>query len=327
MKILRIGDPHVRPSNIQESELLMEFVLNKALEYKVDRLEILGDLFDTMDVVRLKVLEFWDRWFDILPDFDFETVILIGNHDLSGDYLNSYSVLHPFVKPARKNFKIITSGCQLGIYGYLPYIHDNTKFVENANWLADHGAKVLISHTTYQGSKFDNGMFAPDGVNTDLLDPRLIHLISGHIHSEQEFGRVWYPGTARWLSKSCANRLKGIWLVEHDDNTGVILSKEFISTESVCIPIVSLVWKEGEGRPEIPTGAKVDIELHGSSDWVTKQKVELVGRVSISSKLTDTKKKVRKSGKSLYEFLSHHYQAEPEKRTKLLKYMGDLNLV
>ena len=327
MRVLLFGDPHARPNNIKESEALVQFALDKCLELKVDRLKILGDLLDTHSIVRLEVLEFWGKWIRTLEKSKINTVILTGNHDMCGDYSNTYSALHVFA--ANKEYvRIIGMSENNGIFGYMPYIHDNEEFVKQANDLAEHGAKVLVSHTTYDGGKFDNGMFAPGGVSPDLLDPRLIHLISGHVHSEQEFGRVWYPGTARWLSKSCANKKKGLWLVDHDDNTGAILSKEFISTESVCLPIISLVWKEGDNCPEIPDSSKVDIELIGSSDWVTKQKLELKGKVSISSKITDTKKsRERKSGSSLFEFLSNFYPTEPEKRHHLIEYMKGLNLV
>jgi hypothetical protein len=45
LRILRVGDPHVKVTNIEESERLVEFVAEKAIELKVDRIEILGDLF------------------------------------------------------------------------------------------------------------------------------------------------------------------------------------------------------------------------------------------------------------------------------------------
>lgn len=334
MKILRVGDPHVKPNNIKESEALMDFVLLKAVELKVDRLEILGDLFDTHSIVRLEVLEFWDDWLLRLSIEDFKTIVLVGNHDLTGSYDSTYSALSVFrfiedqQKRWDKGIKIVHEPYLDGLYGYLPYIHDNEKFVEEANKLAAQGATVLVSHPNYEGAVYDNGSALSGGVPDNRLDPRFLHLIGGHIHTELELGRIWYMGNPRWLTKSCANKKKGIWFVTHDDLTGARLTREFISTESVCMPIVSLVWKEGEDKPEIPKDSNTNIELIGSSDWVTKQKIDLKGLVSISSKITDTKKsKERKSGKNLHEFLSQYYKAEPEKRAKLLKYLGDLNLV
>jgi DNA repair exonuclease SbcCD nuclease subunit len=327
LKTLYCGDPHVKPNNTQESEALSDFIIEKAIEHNVDRLHLLGDLFDTHSVVRLEVLQFWNKYFSIFAQQKFKTITLVGNHDLTGNYSNPYSALHPFLSLENKNFKIVHEPYVDGVFGYLPYIHDNNKFVEEANKLAKLGARVLISHPTYEGSVYDNGSPATGGIDYNLLDPLFLHLIGGHIHTELEYDRVWYTGNPRWLTKACANKKKGIWIVDHDDHTGQILSKEFISTASVCTPIVSVKWKEGEVKPEIPTGAKVDIELVGSSDWVTSQKKELKG-VSISSKITDTKKsKLRKSGKSLFEFITEHSGLPQEQRLKLIKYMEGLNLV
>jgi len=325
MKVLRIGDPHIKSSNIKESEALMQFILRSAESFAIDRLEILGDLNDLHSIVRLEVLEFWQKYFNILSKKSFKVVILVGNHDLTGSYTNNYSALHPFLSLENTNFKIVHEPYLDGLYGYLPYIHDDNKFVEEANKLAEQGATVLVSHPNFKGAVYDNGTPINNGVSDDSLDNRFLHLIGGHIHTEIEIGRVWYTGNPRWLTKSDANKEKGIWLVTHNDKTGAIEEKQFISTRSVCTPIVSLVWKEGQAKPLIPENAKVDIELHGSSDWVSKQKLDLKG-VSISSKLTDVKKSaIRKSGKSLHEFLSKHYQTD--RREKLLKYMEGLNLV
>lgn len=328
MKILRCGDPHVKHNNIKESEALMGFVLSKALELNIDKLEILGDLFDSHSIVRLEVLEFWGKYFKNISILPFKTVVLVGNHDITGDYSNRYSSLHPFLSLVNENFNIVHEPYKDGLCGYLPYIHDNSKFIEEANKLAQQGATVLVSHPNFEGAVYDNGIGILGGVDSNNIDSRFLHLIGGHIHSEIELGRVWYPGNPRWLTKSCANKRKGIWLCEHSDETGQILSKEFISTESVCTPIVSVKWHEGKEKPEIPKDAKVDVELIGSSDWVTKTKKELVGSVSVSSKITDIKKsRERKSGRSLHEFLTTYYQADPNKKKKLLQYLGDLGLV
>ena len=328
MKILRLGDPHVKPNNIKESDALMSFVVSTAIEQNVDTLEILGDLFDTHDLVRLSVTKFWDKWFKTLSQQKFSTIVLVGNHDLNGDYSDNYSALHPFLSLENDKFKIVHEPYIKGLYGYLPYIHDNNKFIEEANKLANKGATVLVSHPNYEGAVYDNGSAILHGIDSNLLSDSFLHLIGGHIHTELELGRIWYTGNPRWLTKSCANKQKGFWLCTHDDKTGQMLSKEFISTESVCTPIVSVTWKEGEERPEFPKNAKVDVELIGSSDWVTKTKKELIGSVSVSSKITDTKKsKERKSGKSLHEFLLKFHAIDPDKRVKLITYMEGLNLV
>ena len=325
MKVLRVGDVHCKPNNLKESEALMGFVLAKAKDLEVDRLEILGDLWDTHSVVRLEVTEFWDRWFNILRMQLFKTVVLVGNHDVTGNYSSNYSALHPFLSLESSFFKIVHEPYIYFKYGYLPYIHSNEKFIEEANKLAEKGATVLVSHPNYEGAVYDNGTAISNGVSPNDLDPRLLHLIGGHIHTELELGRIWYPGNSRWLTKACANKRKGIWMCTHDDTTGAMLSKEFISTESVCTPILFYSIEEGESLPQFKENSITQVELVGTSDWVSKTKKDLVG-VSVSSKITDIKKsRERKSGKSLYEFLSTHYQTD--KREKLMEYMKGLKLV
>ena len=230
MKSLYLGDVHCKPNNIKESDALMEFVVSKALDFKVDKLEITGDIFDTHDIVRLSTIKFWNKWFETLSKQTFKTTVLVGNHDISGDYGDTYSALHSSLHLESDNFKIVHEPYLDGNFGYLPYIHDNQKFIEEANKLASQGATVLISHPNYKGAVYDNGTPINNGVDSNLLDSRFLHLIGGHIHTELEMGRVWYVGTARWLNKSCSNKKKGIWFVEHNDLTGAIESKTFIST-------------------------------------------------------------------------------------------------
>lgn len=324
MLILRVVDPHVKPSNIDESDALLTFIMNKAVELKVDRIELEGDLFHTHNNVRLEVLEFWEHWLPALSGIC-EVVVLVGNHDISGSYESTYSALNIFHKFKIKNLKIIDNARLIGKIGYIPYIHDNEKFIEVANGLAESGATVLVSHTTYDGCQYETGMYAPGGVNPERIDPRITTLFSGHVHTNQEFGRVIYPGTARWLTDSDANHKKGIWLYTHD-NTGAFTNREFISTENVCEPIIGFDYHEGDTLPVTPENAKVLLNLVGSSDWVSKTKSELKGNYRISTKITDTKKKkARKSGKSLLEFLTTHY--ESKNKAKLISYMQELKLV
>jgi DNA repair exonuclease SbcCD nuclease subunit len=329
MKILRVGDPHVKVTNIDESDALMSFVSDVAMNEKVDRIEILGDLFHTHSVLRLEVLEFWNAWLDTLSECQ-ELVVLVGNHDQSGDYNSQSNALNVFNRLRKKNLHIVEFPKTLGVFGYVPYVHQPAKFVEQCNALISDGARVIVSHNTYQGSKYENGFYAPDGVDPESIGASL--LISGHIHSRQSFRtgkgqQVIYPGTARWDTASDANQPKGIWLVEHDNITGAILKEQYIDTSKVCSPIVSVTVNEGQELPAIVEGVRLSVELVGSSDWVTKQKNILKGKASIKTKITDKAKfEHRKSGNSLMEFIDKHY-VTPVDKARLLTYMKELQIV
>jgi DNA repair exonuclease SbcCD nuclease subunit len=335
MKVLRIGDPHVKFNNLEDCEKLMHFIVDIILKYSPDRVEILGDLFHTHYIVRLEVLDFWDAWLDVLSDAC-DVVVLEGNHDQLGDTDASMGTIRVFkrlaqnkiLKKSRTRLRIVDCPQYDGIIAYMPYVHDKAKFVDMANSMAsDAGCKVLVCHQTFEGATYENGMYAPDGIN--LSDLKYDVVISGHIHTYQRFGNLIYPGTMKWDTASDANKEKGIWLYEHDDVTGKIISEELIRTHGVIPPLVSITWIEGQEQLAIPSGARVTIELIGSSEWVNKQKNELKGFVSIKSKITDrARPENRKTGKNLEEFVRDHFEPiEGVSKDELLAYMkGSLNV-
>lgn len=327
MIVLRVGDPHIRPSNLDDANRLMEFIKKLVSSGKIDRLEFLGDLFHTHAVIRLEVLGFWDRWLIELSDI-VETVALVGNHDMTGTYNSNLHSLMVFKRIQNDKLKIIDSPTKIGPFGYLPYIHGKAEFISASRILSEQGSKVLVCHTTFDGSQFDNGFYAPEGVDPNEVPFDTI--ISGHIHKEQRIfsGKVDYPGTPKWDSASDANERKGVWLYEHDDVSGEILARDCISTEKVCTPIISLAWTEGQEQPTIPDGSKASIELIGTSDWISKQKTKLKGKASIRSTSTDQKRDVskRKAGNSLENYLKELYSGSIDNK-ELMEFAQEIGIV
>lgn len=327
MKIIRVGDPHAKVSNLEEMKALILFVIETAIKHNISRIELLGDLFHTHAVLRLEVVQFWTWAFEALDEVC-ETVVLVGNHDLSGDYHSNNSALSVFSLMGWKGLTIVEEPKLIGAIGYVPYIHNVDEFIRVATGLYNIGARVLVCHQTFTGSKFESGIYAPDGIDASLL-PAFTHIISGHIHSEQIFGNVIYPGTARWDSVTDANRRKGIWLYEHNSADGRIESSTFISTEKVCSPIQSFEWREDgtDGIPTWPENARVAVELIGTSAWVSKRKAELKGKCSIKTKITDKQVAVtRTAGNSLEHFMMNLFVSSMD-RAHLIKTMRDYGIL
>jgi hypothetical protein len=330
VKILRVGDPHAKVNNLAEMKRLMDFVLETAEKNQVNRVEILGDLFHTHAVLRLEVQEFWTRQ---LMQFarKVETVVLAGNHDMSGDHKATFTALTLFAAMAwdLPTLKIVNKPKRFGVYGYVPYMHSHSDFINVTTALADEGAKVLVCHQTLQGSRYESGFYAEDGVPTGEWSARFTHIISGHIHTEQSFENIIYPGTARWDGVVDANLRKGIWIFEHDDS-GKILSSDFISTQDVCSPLKSITWTEGDPAPaEWGPNERVTLELIGSSEWIRQQKIAYKGKAGIQSKITDAEKmeqRKRKTGTNLEDFLRNIYPATMD-REALLKCAKEFGLV
>jgi DNA repair exonuclease SbcCD nuclease subunit len=305
---------------------LILFVAEQAKANSVDRIEVLGDLFHNHNVIRLEVMEFWTWALDVLASVC-ETVVLVGNHDQSGDYNSTFSALSVFSLMNKKNLHIIEKPRLFGVFGYMPYIHSQAEFVDATNVLATEGVKVLICHQTIEGSKYDNGMYAPDGIPAGEWSEKFTHVISGHVHAEQAFGNVLYPGTARWDSLSDANKRKGIWLFEHAAN-GSIKSSTFVSTEAVCSPIRSIEWKEGDPEPTAwGETERVSVELVGSSVWIASAKEKLKGKCAVKTKITDVAKKMnRQVGTSFEDFLRNLFPSSMDKE-HLIKYAKEIGIV
>jgi DNA repair exonuclease SbcCD nuclease subunit len=333
-KILRIGDPHIKPSNLDEAENLMHFINDVILERKPDRVEILGDLFHTHALVRLEVLEFWVEWIDVLLSHeDVQFYVLRGNHDMASDAENCPSVYSIFKHLRKKNFHYCDNPQVHGLFAYVSYYSDHEKFIEVANNCAKpedgHQAKVLICHQTFDGSRYESGIWAPDGIDASKINYKLI--ISGHIHTHQDMmkngQRILYPGTPKWDTASDANEDKGIWMYEHDDITGEIKSEELIRTAHVVTKIVKLTWIEGLPLEAIPSGCKVTLELIGTSKWIEESKAYLKGTVELITKVTDkVERTTRQAGNSLEDFVTNKFQTDVD-RVELLKYMKGLNIV
>lgn len=333
MKILRIGDPHIKPSNVEECEKLMHFIYETIHAEKPNRVEIMGDLFHTHSIVHLSVLEFWDAWLDMfIDDPEIEVVVLVGNHDKSTTEEFSFSALSVFKHMRAKNLKICELPRVEGIYAYVPYYHNPETFIDIANNCADkYGAKVLICHQTFDGSHYEAGFYAPDGIDPSKL--RFDLIISGHIHTRQTLKNIAtgqtiiYPGTPKWDISSDANEDKGIWMYEHDDKTGAVISEKLLRTSHVVTKIVHLIWKEGEPLEAIPSGCKVSVELVGSRKWVETYRDTIKGHVAITTKITDkVEKKEREPGKSFPEFVAKKFKTDVD-RMELLRYMKELDIV
>lgn len=322
MRVIYVGDPHVKFNNLEDCEKLMHFLVDMILKYQPDRVVILGDLLHTHYVIRLEVLDFWDAWLDVLSEAC-DLFVLEGNHDQYGDADASMGAIRVFKRMRKKTLHIIDTAQTHGIFAYLPYIHDKAKFVDLANHQLQYGAKVLVCHQTFDGATYENGMFAPDGIA--LCDIQYDVVISGHIHTYQRFGSLIYPGTMKWDTASDANKDKGIWYYEHDDITGKITKEEFISTAGVIPPLVSITWIEGQPQLAIPGGAKVTVELVGSTEWVNQQKNLLKGTVSLKSKITDrARPENRKTGNNLETFVKEHFEPiEGISRESLISYMKE----
>jgi DNA repair exonuclease SbcCD nuclease subunit len=295
MKLL-VGDPHAQVSDLEEMNLLMDFIEQKAKLETVDSVIFLGDLFHNHNLLRLEVIDFWQDRLKKLAKIK-PVVALVGNHDTKGNIEQEWTLSSLTTIKNIDNVTVVSTPQIIDGWAYVPYTQNNDLFISKANELANE-SKILVCHQTFDGSVFDNGMYAPDGI-----DPAEIKgfetIISGHIHKHQTFSNVVYVGTPRWMGISDANENKGIWLTDGS-------SFEIIETDGILPKVVQIELNEAdEKEPVFLKKDKNYLVLKGNSQWIAKTSKKYKGLARIVPKPTDTKISTDKQKSSNFaEFLS-----------------------
>jgi len=241
LKILTVGDPHIQVSNLKDAQKLIDFTIETAINKHVPTIEFLGDLFHTHAVLRIEVVNFWEKAFKQIEEAGLGCIVLVGNHDQPGSKekeqeMNALDIFHTdSMSPNASNARIIVNKPMIisGI-GYIPYMSDEQMFLKASKDLYDQGATgLLVAHQTFTGAQYENGFFSEEGIDPALVLQEQIR--SGHIHKTQDLGKCFYPGTPKWDTMADANQEKGIWIFTHNED-GKYNHKEFISTRDIVNP-------------------------------------------------------------------------------------------
>lgn len=317
MKLGLGGDPHVTIGDKEEFEKIIDYIIYLKKKGEMDRFVFLGDLFHNHALVRLEVWDFWRTQIKKLKTVFLpgELYFISGNHDIPGNKENSGISAIQSLEDGHSVFISKGSFKENGIL-FVPYQFNESDFIKICKDNAD--CHTVICHQTFDGAKYDNGMYAPDGFDRTKIPNK--NIISGHIHTSMEFGNVFYPGIARWTSATDADQQKGIWIIDIDENGNY--SKELFSTENIVIPMKTVEFREGDDLPTLGN-AKYLIHLIGSSEWIVKTKKKFNGH-KIKTTYTDALKRKTEVKKvnSFEEFLKE-YETLANKRD-ILELLGKL---
>lgn len=277
MKILIVGDLHVKRSNLEETKPLLTRIVNMAPGHDV--VIHLGDLYNDHGVVTADVQTVITDFFSQLSELSNQrgcgVIIknLEGNHDQDGDGKHTSLYVHDKFpnKTGIQHIMKPTSFVTLP-FAMIPYIRDPKKFEDAVYKLlnTDPELKLVFCHQEFNGAIYENGLYAPHGVDSSLFPN--IQFISGHIHKGQEFGNVWYPGAPRWLTKSDANDQRGIWSIELGPEG---MNRAFHSSEDICPAFFNIILTEEQIKsgnlPKAKKGDKVYVEYIGDNPDSIKQ--------------------------------------------------------
>lgn len=256
-KVLLVGDFHAEPSQLEDCYNLSDGIKDICDSKEVDLVCYLGDQFHTHSVLHLSVLDFWKNHFKKIKQTQ---ICLVGNHDRSNNANSKTHAMKFF-----DNIVAVDDACVMNGILFLGYQFTKEVFIETCN---KYPTATLICHQTVDGSKYENGFPAKDGIDLSLIPQASI--ISGHIHSAQTIGKCWYPGSPRWVTRSDSNIEKKLWLVTFDTN-GNILEKEGFNTAQWCSAIVEYdIDEDHQSYPAIDAKNRVILNVSGTPDFIRK---------------------------------------------------------
>ena len=202
------GDCH---SNINNIEVFKQYLqLLSSLEQESDKVLILGDLFHNHSVVRVEIL---NLWLDFFSKTKKPYILLVGNHDevAPGSTVHALEAFKNY-----SNVKVVDFSDQIDGSIFVSYCKDSEAFAKELDKYSGN-YKYLFCHQDFDGAKYDNSFFAPNGVKTATVQ-RFEHVIAGHIHRGQQFANIWYPGNAYAMNFNDANMLKSLWILNTENN-------------------------------------------------------------------------------------------------------------
>jgi hypothetical protein len=194
MKLLLIGDPHIKTENLDDIDILLNELKRILSTSTYDAVVVLGDVMHYHERLFTPALNKSLYFIDTLRKFAF-TYVLVGNHDAIN---NSIFLTDQHWMNALKswdNVKIVDTVVTTPDFMLCPYVPpgrliEALETVENKEeWRSK---RLIIAHQEIRGCK----MGAIVSTEGDEWKDEYPYLISGHIHDNQHVGeKVYYPGT------------------------------------------------------------------------------------------------------------------------------------
>jgi DNA repair exonuclease SbcCD nuclease subunit len=268
-KYLLVGDPHVTVEEMVDCERLIDAVVDAAqTERRVAAVVFLGDLHHNHAIVHVDIIAFWKRALARLRAVVPRVILLRGNHDAP----TSGSTAHALMSyEGIDGVVVVDRPMVLDSIAFVPYTADREEFLRACRDLRPGNPPVsaLICHQTFDGSAYDNGFYAGDGVAPELVPQERV--VSGHIHTPQAFGKVSYPGAPRWRTTSDANTERSIWAVEFENGAMGVVRRH--PTRGFCRAIWKTVVRDGQvvegpafDSVDVKPGDQWHIDVYGAAD-------------------------------------------------------------
>tara|TARA_B100000900_G_C20575040_1_gene714957 strand:+ start:265 stop:1272 length:1008 start_codon:yes stop_codon:yes gene_type:complete len=257
MKVLAIGDPHFKTSNIKEVDMFLERIESLCIQETPDLIIILGDLLHEHERLHTTPLNKAYHFVKQMSKITL-TYVIVGNHDLIN---NQQFLTQNHWMNAMKDWPNVVVVDDVMEYNneflLCPYVPPG-RFIEAIskfeNWRE---YKAIFCHQEFYGCKM-GAIISSDGDKWDKKHP---DIISGHIHSNQTLDNVYYPGSS--MQHAFGESEKNVIPVFTWNQEDKYDLKEI----DLDLPRKKIVYKDVDDLDSLeikPTIDKVKISLHGN---------------------------------------------------------------
>jgi len=193
MKILFIGDPHIKNDNHEEIDILITQLKIVCEQHKFDRIVIAGDLMHYHERIFTQSLNKSLEFVSILSHYA-PLDVIVGNHDMINNqqFLTSNHWLNVL---KHDNITVIEKPSVQVIDGFkivlCPYVYPGRfmEALEHCDWKT---SNVIFAHQEFKGCKM-GAIVSKEGDEWNETFPQVI---SGHIHDNQRPQQnIYYPGS------------------------------------------------------------------------------------------------------------------------------------
>lgn len=290
--ILVVGDMHVVKSSLSESEGVFDYIHNFVSQQRHAIIVFLGDIFHNNSVLDLPVALSVQRKMSDLSRAC-RVITIPGNHDGVTPRLSDpnslqltcgRTVVPPDPEAWMDSFDF---GPNSGVISWMavPYHHNSRDFekrvVEASEDCGMESIDFLFCHQTFDGTRYDNGFYAPDGVNVEVLPKKIKRIISGHIHTPSTHGPLMYAGSVRSVSFSEVNHSKFVYWIDAKDlqvtpinidhlisrNHNIDIAQEVVGSADRAVELISKVGMNPNDR--------LRVSIRGDKEFVDATRRQL----------------------------------------------------
>lgn len=320
MKYLIIGDLHITkdPEVLAEASLFIEWVFSLCGAHDACPLFV-GDIYHYHGIVHVEVVDFWHGVFNrAIQRLGKKAIVIPGNHDCNHAVTHTALIAHEKdIILAWPDMCLVPSGNPKHSILAVRFYRDPDQFVKTVNDAYARGVRVIVCHQEFNGAQYENGFYAPGGVDPSIFPPDLYFLV-GHIHKAQSLGtNVHYIGSSRQIKTTDLGETKGVILMD--------TAPENVSFERIEIPgtvfepFVEYIITE-ENKKELKTvknSPRSIIRFEGTEDFCKKMTSKAPSLAKVRQEITDCPKiiKVKESvgvATAFRIFLDGYVKEHPE---------------